>query len=218
MSEVSHTTPDLSRLSEEEKRKLLELMEKADPPQDPPVNDPPGGSNPGRKPTSEEVLASSQSDPADGLRQFGEYPLPNQPTIQRLPDAATWVNKMMAGVQAVGATNYLAGIKTPRKDPIAAGIAAQPAYEAKMRDPATLKRRQESLGKTNMAEWAAMAESVGAATYVQGVTGRRPKVEKRIGKLQPLLAAKLQAIDAMPNVTDADRENRAVAMIGPSSP
>jgi len=204
---------DLGRLSEEEKRRFLELADKADPPQDPPKNDPAPQGHGDRQPTPEEVSRSATSDPADGLRDFGAYPLPNQPTISRLPDPTTWVNKMIQGVQQVGATNYALGIRNPRKDPIAEGIKAQGAYENKMRDPAVLKRRAESLAKTNMSEWAAMAETVGAQSYVQGVVGRRPKVERRIGKLQPLLASELAKIDAMPSTTDAEREAKAVAMI-----
>ncbi len=204
---------DLNRLTEEERRKFYELADKADPPQDPPKNDPAPQGNGEKQPTPDEVARSATSDPADGLRDFGEYPLPNQPTISRLPDPATWAKKMIDGVSAVGATNYALGIRSPRKDPIAAGIAAQGAYENKMRDPAVLKRRSESLAKTNMAEWAAMAETVGAQSYVQGVVGRRPKIERRIAKLQPLLANALARIDAMPSTTDAERENKAVAMI-----
>ena len=213
LSRSCETTIDLNRLTPEEQAELIRLSEKADPPGDPPANDPPGG-NPGpRQPTSEEISRSAQSDPADGLRQFGQNPTPNQPTIQRLPSPADWVNKMVAGVQAVGQTNYSYGIKHPRKDPIAEGVKAQPKYEAKMRDPAVLRRRAESLAKVTVADWAAMTESVGVQSYVQGVVGRRPKVEKAIGALQPLLANALNAIDAMPSTTDGEREAKAVAMI-----
>ncbi|GAG83273.1 unnamed protein product, partial [marine sediment metagenome] len=94
----------------------------------------------------------------------------------------------------------------PKKDPIKAGIAAQPKYEAKMKDPKVLARRKTQLQKTNIDEWVAMAETLGADKLVDGVVKRRYKVERFVAKFQPLLKAHLAKIDAMPDVTSADRE------------
>jgi hypothetical protein len=146
----------------------------------------------------------------ESKRKWGEAPPPNPVTIQRLPTAAQWVDKQLGNLQAVGEANYRVGITTPKKDPIQAGIAAQGAYEAKMRDPAVLKRRESGLRKTNSDEWVSMAENVGAARLVEGVVQRRYKVERAVGSLVGKLASHLQKIDAMPNVTDADRERRMV--------
>ena len=91
-----------------------------------------------------------------------------------------------------------------------AGIDAQAAYEAKMRDRAVLKRRVDGLRKSSMAEWAIMAETIGAQNLVQGVVARRAKVERFWGAYLPMLNTHLSRIDALPNVTDADRERRMV--------
>lgn len=146
----------------------------------------------------------------EGERAWGEAPPANPPTVQRLPNAADWVEKQIRTIQAVGEVNYREGITRPRKDPIAAGIAAQGAYEAKMRDPAVLKRREQRLRQTNMEEWAAMSERIGASRLVAGVVERKFKIERAVGALHGKLSAHLQRIDAMPNVTDADRERRMV--------
>jgi hypothetical protein len=148
--------------------------------------------------------------PPDEDRQFGEAPRPNPATVTRLIPATEWVSKQVGNLQAVGETNYRAGITRPKKDPIQAGIAAQPAYEAAMRDPATLKRRESGLRRTNMDEWSSMSERVGARRLVEGVVERRYKVERFVGSFQPKLAAHLQHIDALPAVTDADRERKMV--------
>ena len=144
----------------------------------------------------------------DPERKFGEAPLPNPPAITRVLDPTEWVEKQIATITAVGRENYLRGVKHPKKDPIKAGIDAQPKYEAKMKDPKVLARRAEQLAKTNMEEWAVMAETLGADKLVDGVVKRRHKIERFVAKYQPLLKAHLAKIDAMPDVTESDRENR----------
>jgi hypothetical protein len=158
-----------------------------------------------------EPATAGQPMPYDeSKRPWGEAPPPNPPTVQRLPTAEQWVTKQLRNLQAVGEQNYREGITHPKKDPIQAGIAAQPAYEAKMRDPAVLKRREAGLRRTNSDEWASMAERVGAGRLVAGVVERQYKVERAVGSLVGKLATHLQRIDALPNVTDADRERRMV--------
>lgn len=174
--------------------------------------------NPEERQQLEALVAKAEGDSPRGVppdydesqRGFGEAPPANPPTVQRLLTATDWVAKQLRALQAVGETNYREGITRPKKDPIAAGIAAQPAYEAAMRDAAVLKRRETSLRRTNMEEWGSMCERVGATRLVSGVVERAFKVERAIGNLQPKLAQHLQRIDALPNVTDADRERRMV--------
>ncbi|KKN36981.1 hypothetical protein LCGC14_0767920, partial [marine sediment metagenome] len=103
------------------------------------------------------------------------------------------------------------GIAAPKADPIAAGIAAQPAYEAAMRDPRVLKRREEGLRATNIQEWAQAAETKGAARIAEGVAAARPKIERFWAAWQPILLAHVQKVRSMPSVTDADRKNRMIA-------
>jgi len=181
---------DLNRLSPEEQAILSTLLNKAN-----------GDSAPHQPGVPPPV-------PAD--RAFGEAPPPNPPTVQRVMSPDAWVNKQVGNLEAVGRANYLAGITSPKKDPIKAGIEAQALYESKMRDPATLARRKEALEKTNMNEWASMAERIGADNLVRGVTERRYKVERFVGKYVPLLASHLGKIDALPKATDSDMERRMV--------
>lgn len=143
-------------------------------------------------------------------RDWGQAPPANPPTVTRIIPAVEWVEKQLRNLSAVGETNYREGITRPKKDPIAAGIAAQGAYENAMRDPAVLKRREQGLRRTNMEEWASMAERIGASRLVTGVIERRFKVERAVSNLHGKLGQLLQKIDAMPNVTDADRERRMI--------
>lgn len=150
-------------------------------------------------------------EPAAGQRRWGQYAPPNPPQVVPVKDAGSIVQKQINNFQAVGQQNYLNGIATPRADPIAAGIAAQPAYEAAMRDPQVLKRREQGLRKTNMNEWALQAETKGASRIVEGVLAAQPKIERFWSQFQPLLTQHVQRIRAMPAVTQADRQNRMIA-------
>ncbi len=59
----------------------------------------------------------------------------------------------------------------------------------------------------------ATAVAVGASGYTQGALARGAKHERIMGKVAPLMASAVGAVRAMPAVTDADREARAIAMI-----
>ena len=150
-------------------------------------------------------------EPAEGQRRWGEFAPPNPPTVTPIKDIGTIVNKQLDTFAAVGATNYLTGIATPKADPIAAGIKAQPAYEAAMRDPNVLKRRVVGLQRTSMAEWGQAAETKGAARIAEGVAAARPKIERFWQDFYPRLQGHVNKIRAMPAVTPADRKNRMIA-------
>jgi len=148
--------------------------------------------------------------PAEGERAWGEYPAPNPATVTRIIDPSSWVQKQIDGIQSVGATNYAAGVTRPKRDPIKAGIDAQPAYEAAMRDAAVLRRRVTGLQKSSMDIWVVQCETLGAQRLVDGVVGRRAKVERAVSDLHRKMTAHLSRIDALPNVTAGDRERRMV--------
>lgn len=128
--------------------------------------------------------------------------------VKRLLSPTEWVKRQIDTLRSVGATNYKVGIAGPKRDPIEAGIAAQGRYEEQMRKDEVLKRREESLRKTNMAEWYKYASDLGAGRLVDGVTKREAKVTKFVTTFQPLLSEHVGKIDALPDVTDSDRENR----------
>ena len=155
--------------------------------------------------------ADPGAEPSPGQRRWGEFAPPNPPTVTPIKDVTTIVNKQMDNAAAVGSQNYLAGIAAPKADPIEAGIRAQPAYEAAMRDAAVLKRREQGLRRTSMAEWGQAAETKGAARYAEGVQAARPKVERFWQDWHGKLASHTQRVRSMPAVTPADRKQRMIA-------
>jgi len=114
----------------------------------------------------------------------------------------------MTTLKAVGRTNYLMGIASPKADPIARGIATEAKYAAETRKAIDEGRRKAALQKTSMAEWAEYSKSIGADNLVDGVVKREAKVADFITKFQPMLSSHLGRIDTLPEETDSDRENR----------
>lgn len=155
--------------------------------------------------------AAPGADPEPGQRRFGEFAPPNPPTVTPIKDVQTIVDKQVTAAQSIGTANYLSGVSAPRADPIEAGIRAQPAYEAAMRDPAVLKRRETGLRRTNIMEWGLAAETKGAARYSEGVAAARPKVERFWQEWHGKLAQHVNRIRSMPSVTAADRKQRMIA-------
>lgn len=145
-------------------------------------------------------------------RKFGEPYKANPPAVTRLKSPQAWVDKWANNLQAVGETNYRAGIANPKKDWQQASIQGQGAYETAMRDPKTLARRESSIRSVSSDEWAAQAER-GASRLVQGALDRRPKTERKVQALHQLMSSHLAKIDQMDSSTPQAREQRMLANV-----
>ncbi len=128
--------------------------------------------------------------------------------VQRILPADEWKKRQIETLKSVGARNYAQGISMPKKDPIEAGIQAQARYEEQMKKDEVLKRREAALKATNINEWYAYASDLGTNRLVEGVVKREKKVDKFVKGWQPLLLDHVSKIDELPDVTDADRENK----------
>lgn len=133
--------------------------------------------------------------------------------ISRLPKPEDWREKQLTTLKAVGERNYRKAVTTPRKSPIAAGIAAEAKFADAMRKALELKSRAAGLRATSDDEWLGYTLNIGAGRLVDGVVKREPKVKRFIDIFQPMLADHLTKIDPMPNVTLSDRIAKAVANI-----
>ena len=188
---------DLNKLNEEERKKLMELLEKAGAFEE-------GGENVDYSKAGAESIINQE-------REFGEAPKPNPvtPRVRRILPPEEAVKKMIGTLEAVGRDNYLRGIANPRKNPIEAAIAAEDKWRNKLQEAIKEDRRRKALSKVTMEEWAAMAE-YGADKLVDGVKARQYKVERFWKAWAPLLEDHLAKIDALPDKTDADRERRMI--------
>lgn len=109
------------------------------------------------------------------------------------------------------AEDWLAGVLKPRRDPIAAAIAAAPKRENRIIESLRQKKWEKAMAAVDEALMFATIRKRGAAAFRAGIEDRAEKVFARVKELQPMVAALATAIDAMPDVTDSDREKRLLA-------
>jgi len=129
-------------------------------------------------------------------------------TVTRVLSPEEWKNRQLGTLKAVGRTNYLAGIRSPKADPIARGIATEEKYAEQTRKAIDEGRRKTALGKVTMAEWYKYAVDLGADKLVDGVVKREAKVTGFITAWQPQLTSHLAKVDGLPERTDGEREAR----------
>ena len=129
-------------------------------------------------------------------------------SVQRVISPDEWAKRQINTLKAVGRTNYLEGIKSPKADPIQRGIETEAKYAEATRKAIDEERRKKGLEKTSMAEWYTYSANIGADKLVDGVVKRKAKVDKFVTAFQPLLVSHLGKIDALAEETDSDRENR----------
>ena len=129
-------------------------------------------------------------------------------SVQRVISPTEWKKRQINTLKAVGRTNYLEGIKGPKDDPIAAGIAAEGKFADSMRKAIDNESRKKGLQKTDMATWYKYSEEIGADKLVDGVVKREAKVDAFLSAWHPKLVSHLGSIDALADVTDSDRENK----------
>jgi len=130
--------------------------------------------------------------------------------VQRVLSPEEWKNRQINTLKSVGQTNYVAGIKSPKADPIAKGIAAEEKYANAVRKAIDSGARKTGLSKVTMADWYKYASEIGAGKLVDGVVKREAKVSAFITAFQPMLTGHLGKIDALPSATDSDREARVL--------
>lgn len=129
-------------------------------------------------------------------------------TVQRVISPEAWKTRQINTLKSVGETNYKVGISKPKKDPIAAGIAAEEKYATETKKAIDAGSRKAALEKTNMAEWYKYSSELGAGRLVDGVVKREAKVGDFVRTFQPMLVDHLTKIDGLSDVTDGDREQK----------
>lgn len=118
-----------------------------------------------------------------------------------------WVKKMLDRSAQAG-DDWLQGVKNPSRDPVQAALKAAPKWEAKMQEAISSKKWSKKMAKVNAADIAAAAEKAGTSAYVNGIQNRSDKIMKAVQDLHPRVTALQAKINAMPDVTDADREKK----------
>lgn len=128
------------------------------------------------------------------------------------PDAGTLSRRWKEGVQQAG-EKWVEGVQNPRADFKTEAVKANATYKAAVTKAVAEDKWVKGINAIDPNEAIATAVAVGASGYTAGALARGAKHERIMGKVAPLMATAVQTVRNMPAVTDADRENRAVAMI-----
>lgn len=126
------------------------------------------------------------------------------------PDASMMSRRYQEGV-GNAATRYVEGMQNPRRDPVQAALRAEGKYKTKVIEAANEGRYGVGVRNQNYAEGVQAATSDGGTAYVSGAQRRQAKVERAFNRLAPMLGGVSQAIQAMPQDTDQQREARLIA-------
>jgi hypothetical protein len=106
--------------------------------------------------------------------------------------------------------DWVTGTQNPRKDPVAAAIAANQKRIANFNKSVTAKTWEGAIQRVDPAQTAATVAAVGAQGYAQGIQARKGKITAAIGRLQPLVAAHVAKMDQIQVNSDADAENKMI--------
>ena len=136
--------------------------------------------------------------------------VPANPVTKKVIPPDKWKDRLIRRATAA-ADDWLEGIRSPSRDPIKASIEADAKWKDRIQQAIREDRRKKALEKVSWAEAVAVAEKVGPSGFAAGIVARESKIAKRVAELQPLVQAVSDAIQAMPDATDADREKRLLA-------
>ena len=105
---------------------------------------------------------------------------------------------------------WLEGLKNPSRDPIKAAIDSKEKYKNNTMKALQEGRWEKNLAKVTHADIVKVAEALGTTVFTQGISAREGKIKSAMSELQPKLQAVSNAIQNLPNATEADRDKRVL--------
>jgi len=136
--------------------------------------------------------------------------VPGNPVTKKVKSSDRQARQLIDHARAA-ASDWLEGVKSPSRDPIASAIAAKDKWEDRLKQAIADKKFEKGLAKSSHSEIVAVAEKIGAGGYSTGVEAREGKIKRVFTELQPLQQAVSDTIQGMPDKTDADREKRLLS-------
>ena len=127
-----------------------------------------------------------------------------------IPDAQSYADKWVTRTSAAS-QDYAQGVAQTDKDPSALAIAAQARLLANFQSSVQSGKWANRLRAVGKAGWQSAVASKGVSNFQNGVSAARDKVAAAAGPLLAFESNLQRQVQGMPNVTDADREARALA-------
>jgi hypothetical protein len=128
----------------------------------------------------------------------------------RVVGADVWFKRYVkSAVDA--ATDWEERTLTPRRDPIAAAIAANEKRMDRLKESEDQEKWLKTMKKRTFNDVAEGVQAVKAEGYSSGVSAKKAKAERRIKELQPLTEALAKSLDEMSTATKKDRGDKMLA-------
>ena len=137
--------------------------------------------------------------------------MPAKAVVTRILKPEDWIDRQLTTLKSVGEKNYGVGISSPKKDPIAAGIAAEDVYAAETKLAIEERRRAKALEATNIDDWYKYSSQIGKGRLVDGVILREKEVHDFVRPWAPIITDHLSKVDPLSTVTLKNRVDKAVA-------
>ena len=126
------------------------------------------------------------------------------------PDPAKTAAKLVTRAQAATA-DYVDGMQNPKRNPVEAAKRAKGKWASRLQEAINNNAYEKGVGKQDYSEAVRIATEDGGAAYASGVSKRTAKIQRVHADLMPRLGALSSTIQAMPQDTDAQREQRLLA-------
>lgn len=127
-------------------------------------------------------------------------------------DSNRMLRRYLSGVQNAP-DRYVEGMQAPRRDPQQAALAAEGKWASNTQQAIQERRFGAGVRGANFQAGVQAAISDGGSAYVSGVSRREQKVGAAFGRLAPLLDNVSRQVQAMPQDTEQQRDQRALASI-----
>jgi len=109
------------------------------------------------------------------------------------------------------AGDWLAGIKSPRRDPKAQAIKGNATYKNAMQVALAADAYLHGVQNMDVDAMLATLDLLGTGVYTAGLAARKSKLVAKLTKMAPLLTAHKAKMDSMPTATDSDRQAKMIA-------
>lgn len=131
-------------------------------------------------------------------------------TGPRIPTAADWAEKQITRTQAAGDA-WQKGMNAPKKDPVAAAIAAKDKYNNSMQKVIQEDRFAKGLMQVDSQSIADSVNALGPQVFTNGVAARAPKIRRKVAMVREKLTVHVDTMDALPTATPEQREAKMIA-------
>ncbi len=123
-----------------------------------------------------------------------------------------WVNNYVDGANA-NADKWLKHASNPSKNPLVEASKKAEKWKNSIQDAIAKNRFKRGVDSANADLMIDTIIAVGTAGYMNGINARKPKMQAKIAKLQPLVAAHTQAMDLLPTDNLAQRKDKVLKNI-----